>query len=219
MQLRDVSGEHDVPAGHVAVFIFGETSVYGWPAPLPSDYRCTWVNLQGAGLAEHVIVMRRRYGSSFDAAGNLGLLEQLRRLQRMARPVTPTTPTEMAHATHGFFMRLMEHAHHRLFEAQSPVERAIEQILRAPTHPWSLKEVADRFGCSREHLSRIFRQRTGQTPAAHLNRARLQQALHLLRETTLPLAEVAEQTGFASTHTLARHVRRATGVPPTALRG
>ena len=124
----------------------------------------------------------------------------------------------MAAAVHTFILHLFDHAESHLMQRLSPVEQAIDHIVRQPYGPLTLDQIAARFGCSREHLGRAFRERTGQSPGAYLADARRRRALRLLRETDLPLSAVAEQSGFATVHTLARHIRRVTGVAPGALR-
>jgi transcriptional regulator GlxA family with amidase domain len=46
----------------------------------------------------------------------------------------------------------------------------------------------------------------------------VQRVLDLLRDTDLPVQSIAEQTGFASLHTLSRQVRAATGHGPGSYR-
>ena len=216
---RDPEGEHRVGAGQLMLFEYGESSAYGLARPSDSSYVCRWINLAGAGLSEHLRALRARHGSIVDLGEQQELIEEMRRLALMARPLATEGLTDVSHAVHRFVMRLFEHVGRRLAQSQTPVQRAIEQLVRTPTRPWSLKEVANSHGISREHLTRVFQETVGQPPAAHLAAARLRRALYLIRQTDLPLRAVAEQAGFASVHTMARQVRRETGRSPSALRG
>lgn len=216
---RDLSGDHPVGTNQLMLFEFGEPSAYGLVQPEDRPYVCEWLNLAGAGIGEHLRALRGRHGSVIDAGENGALIDELRHLASLARPLTTVGLTDVSHALHHFVMRLYEHADHRLAQSQTPVQRAIEQLVRTPNRPWSLKEVADRHGISREHLTRVFQETVGEPPAAHLAASRLRRALHLIRQTDLPLYAVAEQAGFASVHTMARQVRRETGRAPSALRG
>lgn len=74
---------------------------------------------------------------------------------------------------------------------------------------------------SHRHRTTLFRQFTrhrGLTPSAYLRRQRLAEALRLLRETSLPVAEVASASGFRDPAYLSQVIRAATGFTPTALR-
>jgi len=215
--LDEPGGRTIANAGDLMLFRYGEPSVYG---KLDADeaYACRWVNLQGVGLAEHIDAFRARHSSVIHVGTTGPVVEQLGHLIALADPSANTPRTTMAHAVHTFVMQLYEHAEHRLRAAQSPVEQAVVAVLENPCRPWSLKQIAADAGVSREHLSRAFTQRVGRPPHRYLTEARLRKALQLLRDTDLPLTTVAEQSGFVTTHSLARQVRDATGQAPTQYR-
>jgi AraC-like DNA-binding protein len=216
LHYRDRDGEREVPAGHAVLFSFSEASDYWLPPPPRPAYVCEWINLQGAGLVEHWAALRRRYGSVVPLGAEV--IDELHRLMAVADPAASNEPTLVAAAVHRFVMRLFADLTRDLAARQSPVERAINAMLDNPLHPWSLGEVAERFACSREHLTRAFTRRLGCPPGAWLAQARLQRALQLINDTALTLTEVARQSGYSSIHTLSRQVRVATGRSPRTLR-
>jgi AraC family transcriptional regulator len=81
-----------------------------------------------------------------------------------------------------------------------------------------LDELADVFGLSRRHVTRLFRQCTGMSIGEYRNRQRIETARRLLTESTLSIGEIAWRTGFESGSALARAMRRTLGVSPSALR-
>jgi AraC-like DNA-binding protein len=214
---RDREGEREVPPGHAVLFTFGEPSRYWLPAGPRAAYVCEWVNLQGAGLAEHWTHLRRRYGSVIPVGGDV--VAELHRLMAAADPAAGRDTVQMAGAVHRFVMQLFSALTRDLAARQTPVERAIEALLTKPLQPGSLTAMARRFACSREHLCRAFVRRTGRPPAEWQAEQRVQAAVHLLRSTALTLGEVALQSGFNSVQTLSRQVRRVTGRSPRAVRG
>jgi AraC-like DNA-binding protein len=82
-----------------------------------------------------------------------------------------------------------------------------------------LDELADVFGLSRRHATRLFRQGTGMSIGDYRNRQRIETARRLLAESTLPVGEIAWRTGFESGSALARAMRRTLGASPGTLRG
>ena len=82
-----------------------------------------------------------------------------------------------------------------------------------------LDELADIFGLSRRHATRLFRQCSGMSIGDYRNRRRIETARRLLTDSTLSVGEVAWRTGFESGSALARAMRRTLGVSPGALRG
>lgn len=219
--LEDEAGAHVAPAGAVMLFVYGEPTAYGRPNVHGPAYACQWVHLRGAGLIEHIGALRRRHGPVLQLAGADRLVVEMDELTARVDPASTRhsdDPVVIAEAVHGFVMRLFELSQQSLRQAARPVDWAVEQMMRQATRPWSLKQFADHYGVSREHLSRVFRARTGQTPHAWLAAARLRHALRLLRDADVPLRQVAAQAGYGSAHHLARCIRTATGSAPTALR-
>lgn len=217
LRYRDREGEREVPPGHAVLFTFNEPSRY-WlpPSPRPA-YVCDWINLQGAGLAEHWAHLRRSYGSVIPVGADV--VAELHRLMAAADPTAGHDAVQIAAAVHRFVMYLFSALTRDLAARQTPVERAIETLLSEPLHPGSLTALARRFACSREHFCRAFVRRTGRPPGDWQTEQRVQAALHLLRNTALTLHEVAAQSGFSSVQTLSRQVRRVTGRSPRVQRG
>jgi AraC-like DNA-binding protein len=211
---EDAGGAVESGPGDAVLFAYGEESAYGRREPFEEPYVCEFMNLVGAGLAEHWALLRRRHGSVLHLGGETPLRAAMHRLWATAEPRTRLTEAERAAAVLDFVMRLFSHLGAQWASARSPVERAVEDLVSNPGYSRGLKEVARQHGCSREHLARVFRARMGCPAKEYLLKARLGRALDLLRETHLPLAQVAEQSGFGTPHRLSRHVRAATGHPP-----
>lgn len=74
------------------------------------------------------------------------------------------------------------------------------------------------FGYSREHLTRLFAKKYGKSPSLYLQEIRIAKATELLRMTSLPLAMVAKQSGFADVNYLCRVFRKQTGSTPLSFR-
>lgn len=78
----------------------------------------------------------------------------------------------------------------------------------------SVRGLAAQCGCSADHLSHVFRARTGEALAAHLNRLRIERAVQLLDETTLSGKEIAWACGFAGPSYFIQQFRRHCGMTP-----
>jgi AraC-like DNA-binding protein len=76
----------------------------------------------------------------------------------------------------------------------------------------------DRFGVSRRHMTRLFRELTGSSIGEFQQRIRLETACELLDATDLPIGEIAFRVGFDSGAALAHAMRRADGRSPSEVR-
>jgi AraC family transcriptional regulator, glycine betaine-responsive activator len=84
--------------------------------------------------------------------------------------------------------------------------------------PLELGDLARFAGVSVRQLNRLFRAKLGRSTMQFYRELRLETARNLLRQSPLPMTEIALATGFAgSAHFAAAHAR-AYGEPPSALR-
>jgi len=82
----------------------------------------------------------------------------------------------------------------------------------------SVQTVSEKIGVNRSTLSRAFHQAHGITLVDFLVARRIQEALSLLKETRLPVSEIARICGFNDPAYFSRALRRHTGTNPAAFR-
>lgn len=82
----------------------------------------------------------------------------------------------------------------------------------------SLTTLAQTAQMSPYHFSRLFKRATGFTPHQYLLRQRTARAKRLLKTSSLSVAAIAAQVGFADQSHLARHFKRHMGVSPSQFR-
>jgi AraC family transcriptional regulator len=82
----------------------------------------------------------------------------------------------------------------------------------------TLPQLAAQAHLSEFHFARMFRVSMGCTVHDWVAARRLDRARALLRETALPLADIAAACGYASASHLTRHVKAATGATPGQFR-
>lgn len=200
------------------IFSYMEDSSYYLQPGRDEIYECIWLNLSGAGLREHWHYLRQQFGSILTINPKSTTMRTFHQIFDMAAPKQHTDPYDMATAIHRLVMQIADDMRARWQKTESPVDQAIDQLLQHPTGTWSLKSVAARFDVSREHLTRRFVDKIGISPGQYLIQQKLQRALILLKETNLPITQVAEQSGFGTSHTLIRQMQTTHGMTPTQYR-
>ena len=83
---------------------------------------------------------------------------------------------------------------------------------------FNVDALAAESGIHRTTLLRIFKRKLGVTPFEYLSEFRVRRALRLLRETLLPVGEVAAQSGFHHGNHFCRVIRRRCGRTPAEFR-
>lgn len=77
------------------------------------------------------------------------------------------------------------------------VQRALK-LMRSEREPQSVERLAERLGVSSRYLRRLFAEHLGVSPLAVWQTERALFAFRLLRDTSLPIAEIAYESGFNS---------------------
>jgi len=96
--------------------------------------------------------------------------------------------------------------------------RAKDRMDAASHEAWPVVRLAEVSGVSEAHFARSFKQAFGVPPHRYLLTRRIERAVALLRETELPVTEIAFQTGWESLGTFGRTFRDITGDSPGAVR-
>ncbi len=105
-----------------------------------------------------------------------------------------------------------------LAPASSLVERACREIEAAEHDPLSIAELSVTLDCHPATLTRAFRRALGCSPADYQRRRRVDRAALLLRDTNMPLSEIAAMCGFCDQAHLSRLFRRTLGCSPAGFR-
>ncbi len=96
--------------------------------------------------------------------------------------------------------------------------RAKDRIDAASHEEWPVSRLARVSGVSEAHFARSFKGAFGVPPHRYLLTCRIERATALLRDTDLPITEVAFLTGWKSLGTFGRTFRDITGESPGDLR-
>ncbi|TCL76536.1 AraC-like DNA-binding protein [Hydrogenispora ethanolica] len=104
----------------------------------------------------------------------------------------------------------------------SPLQEKILEIVRfinsSYSEPLTLPFLARQFAISPFHLSRTFKKVTGFGFVEYINSVRIREAERLLKETRLPVTEIAGRAGFENLTHFERVFKKISGSAPLAFR-
>jgi len=121
------------------------------------------------------------------------------------------------HIREGFGPQRMD-LRYRLGVADEKLLHVLRVMERSIEAPFSRATLAHEAGISLRQLERLFQRHIGHGIHGHYRWLRLERARQLLRETTLPVLDVALATGFASSSQFARAYGKAFREPPSRTR-
>lgn len=96
--------------------------------------------------------------------------------------------------------------------------RAKDSMDAASHEEWPVRRLAQVSAVSEAHFARSFKDAFGVPPHRYLLTRRIERAKALLRDTELPILDIALQTGWNSLGTFGRTFRDVTGESPGGLR-
>lgn len=199
--------EHRIAPGHASL--------------VPPD---TEVRYRYRGRSEHLYVHLRLTGAAErhaapvmqDTRPNTPLIAGL---MRGALAAVPATPVRAAAQIWTVLWHLTGAGPARPGLAGDPVSAATAHIEAHLATPLSVADVAKVAGVSHNHLTRLFRGRTGTTVVEYIRRRRMERARHLLTASTLSITAVAAAVGIPDLQAFNKACRRELGAPPRAVRG
>jgi len=113
----------------------------------------------------------------------------------------------------------LSHIDHARKEADKWKARLTVLMEQDPSSPPTIKELAAYFGLTRAHFTRVFKDKTGISPAAFLRQVRLHHVEQALRLTSKTLKEIARDHGYGDTSRLCKSFANCYGLTPAKYRG
>jgi len=94
------------------------------------------------------------------------------------------------------------------------VRQALQKLNEQSEEPLTLAQVASAAGTSESYLKTHFKREVGMTTMEYLMWLRIEKAKRALRESAIPVTELALQSGFATSQHFATVFKRLTGATP-----
>ncbi len=101
---------------------------------------------------------------------------------------------------------------------REPVREAIDYINNNLKNELSQKEVADHVHLNPSYLSVLFKEHVKLTFSEYVTRRRIQRAKELLVSTSLPINDIAEESGYKTAKYFIKIFRELEGMTPSAYR-
>ena len=93
-----------------------------------------------------------------------------------------------------------------------------QYVMQHFDEPITLETVCEDIGFSVNYFSMLFKRETGEGFAKYLTRVRIEEAKTLLRETSIPIAEICEKVGYSDRKHFTHTFHKATGLNPVEYR-
>ena len=107
---------------------------------------------------------------------------------------------------------------HSMNHYSSVIQRTITYIDADLSGDLSLRNLAQAQNVNASYLSSLFKKETGETVTEHVNRKRMEHAIHLLQSTRLQVQTVAQHCGISDLNYFSKLFKKHVGMTPREYR-
>ena len=193
-----------VPKDSAFIAIVPEATKYYYPKQGREPWEVAWLDFYGPFSISIFRQLREAFGPVLPLPTKSAAGVMLTKLIETVAPRSTLDPYESSTAAYAFIMEWQRQLTRPMLQAADPVQAALGLFSARFREPLGMKEVAAQMGLSREHFTRLFTERTGESPAEHLRSLRVAAAQQLMHRFPVPLKEVALRCGFPSVRALRR---------------
>jgi len=211
-------GRFRVSADHAFIAIVPEQSTYYYPPEHREPWVFSWLNFYGSLACDLFLKFKTEFGPVVPLVARGAAAASLRRLLTKSARIESSDRFQTSLQAYTFLLEWWREALQPPHQREDRLKHALRFSKEHFREPLGVKELANEAGMSREHFSRIFTERTGESPSEYLQRLRMNEATTLVQETDLPLREIAMRSGFYSERHLMRTFQRVHGLAPSQYR-
>jgi len=212
-------GRSVVGPGRAYVDVIPGPFKYGYNPGSSTTYRYVFVSLYGSEARRWGNRLVMRFGNVLSIGLNSAVEEQMLEIVRLRDSELLPDRYQLSSRIYHLLMTIHSTLLDQKVRDDPRTTRAIQLIAsRAIDSSFCVNELADTIGCSREFLSRNFKENVGVSPSEYLNQCRIRLAAKLLRTGDKKLDVVARSSGFSNANYFCRVFRKRVGVTPDQFR-
>jgi AraC-like DNA-binding protein len=98
------------------------------------------------------------------------------------------------------------------------ISKSLQLVHEYPEKPWTIDLLASQIGMSRAAFAKRFRELVGETVFAYLSQLRIQRAKEMLKDTSLPVDDIALKIGYESERAFTKTFGKYVGMTPKQYR-
>jgi AraC-like DNA-binding protein len=218
---RDAAGEHRVPAGWGFLCeIRNPDTAYYYPPEAREPWGFVYMSISGEASRRVVLELLDRHGPLYELPRNEDVITQMLACGEYRNTRPQISSAEGARRVTSMLTTLLESKEPaRLDDPGHRLTLLAIELIRENLHRnMNVTELADRLRVSREHLTRVFKEHTLQTPWQYVLRQKMLHACRLLKTTQLTHKEIAVALGYDTPAHFTRTFKHILGMTPGRFR-
>ena len=220
-RFQDHQGVYPVPAGRAFLTEINDPqAAYFYPPEAQAPWRFLAFTFAGLPAQSMVRALTQGYGPVYALDPQTAILKRLLAFEAQKFALVDLHAADAAALVLELLMTLAAAAR---ADAESDtttalVRRAIRLAGAHLEEDLSVERLAAMTGTSREHLARAFRRRLGVSPRQFLRGQKMRYACYFLKETRLPIKQIATRLGYTTYANFFAAFRQVVGMTPHEFR-
>ena len=193
---------------------------YYYPQGHTEDWNFLWIAFYGKAAEDVVRDINKQYGYLFDTDLNGELVQKLMSYRKCDDNMIILSPLEGASLVYEVLSMLVANTEQKLKQSQKNIIASTVQqlLLTDPPSRWHVEKISERFHISREHLSRLYKEQTGEPLSQSMLRQKFEMAIDLLLHTNLSVKEIADKCGWNNYTVFSRIFKKHLKMSPLMIR-
>lgn len=179
------------------------------------SFEAYWIHINGGATAEMYEGLIQRRGNVIPS--NKQTEAQIKALYDLIKNGEMCSDSTMSLKIYALLTGLFDDSEEKNASGGA-VANAIDFLTAHYNKPLSVRDIATVTHMSDSQFSRIFKKQTGSSPYDFLLHIRLTKAKELLKNTNLPISEIAYRTGFSSDSNFICFFKQQEGISPLKFR-
>lgn len=196
-------------------------NAYYYPEEGTEPWHFIWISFYSPAVEKMVKNITDKYGQIYHIPREANLIKSLFDYENPDNSLHFISPFEGARLVMNILTEIGSYVMPEDTKGTQPshlVKLAQEYIHKNLGKAINVEDIAGECGVSREHLARIFREQTGESPSNYLNRRRIRRACSLLVSSNLSCKEIAGLVGYDNAVSFSRAFKRITLTSPGKVR-
>lgn len=220
-RFHDAGGEHALSAGTAFLCEINDPdTAYYYPPDALADWTFLYVAFDGEPAHQVVREILDRHGPVFPVDPEGELVARLKGWASYDRTEITLSPADSARLVNDTLTDLLATCQgDHIKDPANRLARRCFQVVGENLHRnINVSDLAEQLDVSREHLTRVFREQTSQTPYQYIRRQKMLLAARLLKETDLSQKQIASRLGYGDPAQLSRTFKTVMHMTPSAFR-
>ncbi len=210
---EDRDGRKLLPAGTAFLRVIPGPFSYGYASESAGPYDFVFLALSGEAATQWYKRLVDSFGHVLTFAPDDPIREMLLDFSHRFESAQLTDRYLVSSQVYHLLMMIYSVQSKSRMQTHPRTTQALELIARhAPDPRFNVNILARHLDCSREYLSRQFRQATGVSPSDYLLQHRLKLAARQMRHSSEKLESIAHRSGFSNANYLCRVFKENVGV-------